>query len=176
MFRPCYRIQSAVAQNFHIDLSGIHASLLRVWAPPLTEVLRFSFEHGNTVEIHKGIRFDFYPGLPHIVTLSPIYSSYWQYSMSSVRSISVFLKNCSNTTFFFSSSPPLNACVKEIWKKEKLAVYWHVPVLYTWAYYLSFYSMNSINVCIFHIHAFTYAHACISLHVTSFTWPSPPDI
>ena len=101
------------------------------------------FEHGNTVEIHKGMMFDFYPGLPGLwrqesgtfypglVTLSPIYSSYWQYSMSSVRSISVFLKNCSNTTFFFSSSPPLNACVKEIWKKEKLAVYWHVPVLYT---------------------------------------------
>ena len=89
------------------------------------------FEHGNMVKIHKGIRFDFYPGLPHIVALSPFYSSYWQYSMSRVRSSSVFLKNCSNTTFFFSSSPPLNACVKEIWKKEKLAVYWHVPVLYT---------------------------------------------
>lgn len=63
--------------------------------------------------------------------LSPFYSSYWQYSMSSVRSISVFLKNCSDSMFFFSSIPPLNAWVKEIWKKEKLTVYGHVPALYT---------------------------------------------
>ena len=51
--------------------------------------------------------------------------------MSSVRSISVFLKNCSDSMFFFSSIPPLNAWVKEIWKKEKLTVYGHVPALYT---------------------------------------------
>ena len=25
------------------------------------------FEHGNTVKIHNGIMFDFYPGLPHMM-------------------------------------------------------------------------------------------------------------
>ena len=48
IFQPCYRIQSAVVQNFrtgrlictmYIDLSGIRASSLCVWAPPLMEVL-----------------------------------------------------------------------------------------------------------------------------------------
>ena len=50
LFRLCYRVWSAVAQNFvkgraHmlcIDSSGIHASMLRIWAPSLTEVLHYS--------------------------------------------------------------------------------------------------------------------------------------
>ena len=29
------------------------------------------FERGNAIEIHNGIMFDFYPGLPHLSTLCP---------------------------------------------------------------------------------------------------------
>ena len=50
LFRLCYRVWSAVAQNFvkggaHmlcIDSSGIDASMLHIWAPSLTEVLHYS--------------------------------------------------------------------------------------------------------------------------------------
>ena len=31
-----------------------------------SSVLQY-FEHGNTVEIHNGKMFDFYPGLPHMM-------------------------------------------------------------------------------------------------------------
>ena len=48
ILQPHYSVQSAVAQIFcvahtrYIDLSGIHASSLHVWAPPLSELLRYS--------------------------------------------------------------------------------------------------------------------------------------
>ena len=32
-----------------------------------------SFEHGNVVEIHNGIMFDFYPGLPHMNLVKYLY-------------------------------------------------------------------------------------------------------
>ena len=47
------------------DLSGIHESTQFVSALPLTEVLRY-----NTVTWSKHTMFDFYPGLPHILSQS----------------------------------------------------------------------------------------------------------
>ena len=35
-----------------------------IWAPPITEVLRF--ECGNAIEIRNEIKFNFYSGLPHL--------------------------------------------------------------------------------------------------------------
>ena len=43
--------------------TSIHELTQRVWAPPVTEVLRYSVS--NAVMLLNGIMFDFYPGLPH---------------------------------------------------------------------------------------------------------------
>ena len=74
-FRPRYRVQSTVAQRTSIkagahmhcvDLSGIHASLLRVLALPSTEVLCYSVlnaERDRNMQ-RNNVRF-----LPGIATL-----------------------------------------------------------------------------------------------------------
>ena len=52
----------------YIDMSGTHIYPARM-SPALngSSVLQ-CFERSNTVEICNGITFDFYPGLPHVVS------------------------------------------------------------------------------------------------------------
>ena len=53
VFGALYRSTSVKggAHTRYVDLSGIDAALLRVWAPPLTEILRYSAP--NTVTRSK---------------------------------------------------------------------------------------------------------------------------
>ena len=51
----------------YIDLSGIYATTLHVWALHLTEVLGYSAL--NKVEIHNRTMLNFYLGLPHILSV-----------------------------------------------------------------------------------------------------------
>ena len=46
----------------------IYASTKRVWAPPLAKVQQYSASNSNAIEIRDRITFDFYMGLPHILT------------------------------------------------------------------------------------------------------------
>ena len=44
------------------------------------------FERGNAVEIRNGIMFDFYPGLPHMLT-----SGLWQLKVATIPVLSYFI-------------------------------------------------------------------------------------
>ena len=57
-----------------VDSLDIHASMKRIWAPPLMEVQRF--KHNKAIEICNRITFDFYMGLPHINLMQNKYSEY----------------------------------------------------------------------------------------------------
>ena len=76
IFRPRYRVQSGVAQNF---CSGRGSYTVRrliryscTFATCMSPALNESFapqcfKHGNAVELRNRIMFDFHPGLPHML-------------------------------------------------------------------------------------------------------------
>ena len=50
---------------FYSDVHTFCGKLTQCMSPTLNSALQ-RFEHGNTIEIHNLIMFNFYPGLPHI--------------------------------------------------------------------------------------------------------------
>ena len=76
IFRPHYRIQSGVVQNFRSGwgsytvcrLIRYSCTLAVCMSPALNEsFVPQCFERGNAVELRNGIMFDFYSGLPHML-------------------------------------------------------------------------------------------------------------
>ena len=54
-----------------VDSLDIHASTKQIRAPPLNgSSAIWRFKHSNAIEVHDGITFDFYTGLPHMVQFS----------------------------------------------------------------------------------------------------------
>ena len=51
------------------------------------------FEHSNAIEIRYRIMFDFYPGLPHLLTISKHEVSYLQF-IPEMLAIDTFVKLC----------------------------------------------------------------------------------
>ena len=75
IFRAYYCVQSAVKQNFHYGrgsyalcklMNNWHVYTVHMGPTPNRSSVLQGFERGNALEIHNGIMFDFYPGLPHM--------------------------------------------------------------------------------------------------------------
>ena len=76
VFRPRYRVQSAVAQNFRLGWGSYMLRRLNryscIFAAHMSPTLINGsfvlqrFERGNAVKLRNGIMSDFYPGLPNI--------------------------------------------------------------------------------------------------------------
>ena len=80
-----------------------------IWAPPITEVLRF--ECGNAIEIRNEIKFNFYSGLPHLCLI--YVCMYFTGEFSDIKS----LENLRN--FMSSASMPRTVIAPRttaIWK------------------------------------------------------------